>query len=221
MKQIQSAAKSNSISVSLGFSENDNNSVYIAQVLIGPDGQIVSHRRKMKPTHMERTIFGDASGECFSSVAELPFGRVGALSCWEHIQPLIKYHTIAQREDIHVSAWPSLKPHSGGPELWSMSAEEADSNTYAIESTSFVLHCTALITEAGAEKMKTAGGMGIIASDLDLDQIIAAKLFADVAGDYSRPDLMSLNVCTRVKKMMCEDEKVSETEVIHDPKNSK
>ncbi|KAJ6031597.1 Carbon-nitrogen hydrolase [Penicillium herquei] len=256
MKQIQLTAKTNSIAVSLGFSENDNNSVYIAQVLIGPDGQIVSHRRKMKPTHMERTIFGDASGECFASVAKLPFGRVGALSCWEHIQPLLKYHTISQREDIHVAAWPSLTPHSGGPELWSIKLVadsiwkgcHAQSQTYAIESQSFVLHCTALITEAGVEKMRTSGGMGmsspgggssavfgpdgrrltepvnsttetIIYSDLDLDQIIATKLFADATGHYSRPDLMSLNVCTRVKKMVCEDEN-GDTEGIRELEDS-
>lgn len=123
MNRIQACAKSHSIAVSLGFSENDNNSIYIAQVMIGGDGEIKSHRRKMKPTHMERTIFGDASGECFSSVVELPFGRVGALSCWEHIQPLLKYFMISQREDIHVSAWPSLTPHTGKTDLWSMSAE--------------------------------------------------------------------------------------------------
>jgi predicted amidohydrolase len=123
MEAIKTCARTNSIAVSLGFSENDYNSLYIAQVLIGPDGEIKAHRRKMKPTHMERTIFGDASGECLSGVADLPFGRVGALSCWEHIQPLLKFHTFAQREDIHVAAWPSLTPHTGGADLWSMSAE--------------------------------------------------------------------------------------------------
>ncbi|KAJ5690795.1 carbon-nitrogen hydrolase [Penicillium macrosclerotiorum] len=243
MKQIQLAAKANSIAVSLGFSENDNNSIYIAQVMIGPDGQIMSHRRKMKPTHMERTIFGDASGECFASVTELPFARVGALSCWEHIQPLLKYHTISQREDIHVAAWPSLTPHSGGSDLWSMSAEgcRSLSQTYAIESQSFVLHCTALITEVGVEKMKTSGGAlmstpgggssaifgpdgrrltepvdstteTIIYSDLDLDHIVATKLFADATGHYSRPDLMWLNVCRQVKKMVRENDRMSQTE---------
>jgi len=123
MLKIRGCAKDNGIAVSLGFSENDDDSVYIAQVMIGADGEIKFHRRKMKPTHMERTIFGDASGECFSSVAELPFARVRSLSCWEHIQPLLKYHTLSQQEDIHVAAWPILYPHTGGQDLWSMSAE--------------------------------------------------------------------------------------------------
>lgn len=123
MRTICDCARENQISVSLGFSENDNNSLYIAQAIIGPDGAIKCTRRKMKPTHMERTIFGDASGDVFNSVTELPFGRLGALSCWEHIQPLLKFQTFSQREDIHVSAWPPLDPHTGGPDLWSMSAE--------------------------------------------------------------------------------------------------
>lgn len=123
MDTIREAARDNAIAVSLGFSENDDDSVYIAQVLIGADGEVKVHRRKMKPTHMERTIFGDASGHCLAAVAQLPFARVGQLSCWEHIQPLLKFNVISQREQIHVAAWPSLTPHSGGPDLWSMSAE--------------------------------------------------------------------------------------------------
>ncbi|KAJ5729633.1 Carbon-nitrogen hydrolase [Penicillium malachiteum] len=237
IKKIQLCALQNSIAVSLGFSENSNDSVYIAQVMIGPDGQIKNHRRKMKPTHMERTIFGDASGECFDSVAELPFTRVGALSCWEHIQPLLKYHTISQQEDIHVAAWPSLFPHTGGSDLWSMSAEgcQSLSQTYAIESQCFVLHCTTLLTKKGIEQMNTSGGTlmsspgggssaifgpdgrrltepvestteKIIYADLDMDMILAAKLFADATGHYSRPDLMCLNINKRVRKMVYEDE---------------
>lgn len=161
MDTIRSCARDNGIAVSLGFSENENDSVYIAQVLIGADGEIKVHRRKMKPTHMERTVFGDASGQCLSSVAQLPFARVGQLSCWEHIQPLLKFNTISQGEQIHVGAWPSLTPHSGreGKDLWSMSAEGCQtlSATYAIEASAFVLHCTAVLTEKASQLNGTAG----------------------------------------------------------------
>lgn len=123
MKQIQDCAKENSIAVGLGFSERCNDSLYIAQVMIGADGEIKTHRRKMKPTHMERTVFGDASGECFSTVVQLPFARVGTLACWEHLQPLLKYHTISQQEDIHVGGWPNAPAFTGGPSLFSLSGE--------------------------------------------------------------------------------------------------
>lgn len=125
MQRIAECAQKNKIFVALGFSENFHDSAYIAQALIGSDGQILMNRRKLKPTHMERTIFGDASGDCLNNVAETKsaLGRVGMLACWEHTQPLLKYHTYLQRERIHVAAWPPLWEHPGGPGLWSMGTE--------------------------------------------------------------------------------------------------
>jgi hypothetical protein len=124
MRRIQDCAAKNCIVVSLGFSENDHNSLYIAQAIIDIDGKILMKRRKLKATHMERTIFGDASGNSLMNVATTGIGRrVGALACWEHCQPLLKYHTLHQREEIHCSAWPPIVPHQGGPDLWSMSKE--------------------------------------------------------------------------------------------------
>ena len=77
--------------VSLGFSENDCNSLYIAQMIIDSDGKLLVKRRKLKATHMERTIFGDASGYGPKNVATTGVGRhVGALACREHMQPLLK-----------------------------------------------------------------------------------------------------------------------------------
>lgn len=161
MDTIRACAREHNIAVSLGFSENEDDSVYIAQALIGPDGDIKVHRRKMKPTHMERTVFGDGSAHALASVAQLPFARVGQLSCWEHIQPLLKFHTMAQREHIHVAAWPSLTTHSGpeGKDFWSMSAEgcSALSAAYAIEASAYVLHCTAVLTEKAALANQTVG----------------------------------------------------------------
>lgn len=125
MQRICEAAATNEINVALGFSERDGNSVYIAQALIDETGKIAMKRRKLKPTHMERTVFGDASGECLANVVSIPeVGRTGGLSCWEHIQPLLKYYTFSQGEEIHVAAWPPLDPFmDGSPGFWSMSIE--------------------------------------------------------------------------------------------------
>ena len=153
MEEIKSAAKRNSIAIVLGFSErNSTHSLYISQAIISPQGELALHRRKTKPTHMERTVFGDGSGADLTNVAELDFGsevgkvRVGTLACWEHTQPLLKYHTYTQREEIHISMWPPIDPHGGveSPGLYSMSAEGCLglSQTYAMEGGSYVLHCT-------------------------------------------------------------------------------
>jgi predicted amidohydrolase len=111
MDKICSAAKKNKIAVVLGFSENDGDSLYISQCIISAAGEIVNKRRKLKPTHMERTVFGDGDASTLFNVADLEnVGRVGALSCFEHLQPLLKYHNISQKEQIHVAAWPPLHP---------------------------------------------------------------------------------------------------------------
>lgn len=135
MRQICACAAEHGIAVVLGFSENSNNSLYISQATISATGTLEMVRRKLKATHMERTIFGDAGGSSLNNVVTLDLGeskgsngdaegrRVGALSCWEHIQPLLKYHTYLQNEEMHVAAWPPVDPHPGGDALWGMSRE--------------------------------------------------------------------------------------------------
>lgn len=165
MARLQQAAAKYKMVVVLGFSENHHHSLYIAQTTIDSDGKLLNHRRKLKATHMERTIFGDAGAEVLHSVVDTSAGvRVGALSCWEHIQPLLKFHTIQQREQIHVSAWPPVTEHGGDADLglWSMSKPgiEALSRVYAIESGAFVLHTNAVVGQSGIDKMQTQlGGM--------------------------------------------------------------
>ncbi|TGO60668.1 hypothetical protein BOTNAR_0141g00100 [Botryotinia narcissicola] len=236
MRTIQDCAAKYGIVVSLGFSENDNNSLYIAQAIIDGDGTIVMKRRKLKATHMERTIFGDSSGDSLMNVALTRVGRVGTLACWEHCQPLLKYHTLHQREQIHCSAWPPIVNHTGGPELWSMSLEgcQALSQVYAIESQTFVLHTTTVITEKGVNANSSEGGLlmsapgggasviigpdgrvmstplgstteGIVYRDIDLDQALFARSFLDVCGHYSRPDLLWLGCDTRERKLRVEE----------------
>ncbi|KAL8348682.1 hypothetical protein RB598_001786 [Gaeumannomyces tritici] len=225
MDRILQASAEHDIAVALGFSERaDGDSLYISQAVIDKGG-ILSRRRKIKPTHMERTIFGDAASvEELGHVVETSAGggvRVGALSCWKHAQPLLKYHMCAQREQVHVAAWPPLRPHQGA-ELWSISKKgtRAMSQTYAIESQSFVLHATSVLTEKGISQLNTSSGLlfshpgggtsavfgpngkqlskdhldetaeGIIYADIDLDHILGAKAFLDVCGHYSRPNLL-------------------------------
>ncbi|EXJ82737.1 hypothetical protein A1O3_06552 [Capronia epimyces CBS 606.96] len=231
MRTIQNCAAQNDVVVALGFSENDNNSVYIAQALIDSDGKLLMKRRKLKPTHMERTIFGDASGNSLVNVAPTRAGkRVGALACWEHCQPLLKYHTATQREEIHCAGWPPLSPHAG-PELWSLSMEGclSLSQTYAIETQTFVLHSTTVIGPKGIDAMSTAQAMlmnkpgggysaiigpdgrrlseplgptteGLVIADIDPSMAIMARSFLDICGHYSRPDLLWLGCDTRERK---------------------
>lgn len=62
MLRIRQAAAANHIHVVLGFSERVASSLYLAQALIDDKGDVLLHRRKIKPTHLERTLFGDSTG---------------------------------------------------------------------------------------------------------------------------------------------------------------
>ncbi|KAL4899071.1 hypothetical protein BDW74DRAFT_189544 [Aspergillus multicolor] len=162
MLSIRQAAARNAIYVAFGFSERVGASLYLAQVLIGADGNILLHRRKTKPTHVERTLFGDATGDSLTTVVDTPLGRIGMLNCWEHLQPLLKYHTYAQGEQVHVAAWPFNGEYQGGPEPYSVTREANEvtaSRAYALEGGVYVL-VTNQPLSAGGAKLNSEGQAG-------------------------------------------------------------
>ena len=129
--RLSQMAQRHEIHMSVGASERDHGSLYISQFLFSADGEPVSQRRKLKPTHMERTVFGDGDGSHLQ-VVETDIGRVGQLACWEHLQPLTKYAMYSFHEQIHVAAWPSFSLY---PEAYSLGPEmnNAASQMYAAE----------------------------------------------------------------------------------------
>jgi len=217
---IAQAAKDNNIYVSTGASESDHGSLYISQFLFGRDGSLISGRRKLKPTHQERTVFGDGDGSHLH-VSETDIGRVGQLACWEHLQPLSKYAMYSQHEQIHCAAWPAFscmpQAYALGPEL-----NNAASQMYAAEGQCFVIAACGMVSpemyelmvenDAHKEIMFTGGGHavifgpdgkplvdklpedeeGLLIADLNMEEITIAKVFADPVGHYSRPDVTRL-----------------------------
>lgn len=91
--------------VVLGVNERDHGSLYNTQLIFDVDGRIALKRRKITPTFHERMIWGqgDAAG---LTVANTAVGRVGALACWEHYNPLARYALMTQHEEIHCSQFP-------------------------------------------------------------------------------------------------------------------
>lgn len=107
MRRIRAAARENGIFVSMGYSEIDMATLHLAQVLIGPTGDILNHRRKIKPTHVEKLVFGDGAGDTFEPVVDTDIGRVGQLNCWENMNPFLKAYAASLGEQVDVP--PSTK----------------------------------------------------------------------------------------------------------------
>ena len=221
-ERLAKAAKDHSIMVVMGHSEKSGGSLYMGQWIIGADGETIAQRRKLKPTHVERTVFGEGDGSDLT-VWDTPLGRVGALCCWEHLQPLSKYAMYAQNEQVHVAAWPSFSLYRGGAYALGPEVNNAASRIYAVEGQCFVLAPCATVSPemvemlCGTDPMKRqlllAGGgftciyapdgqlmheplpegtEGIVYADLDLGMISLAKAAADPAGHYARPDVTRL-----------------------------
>lgn len=93
IRTIRMAARRHGVHVSLGFTEGTDASVgciWNSNVLIGPDGAILNHHRKLVPTFYEKLVWanGDARG---LRVTATEIGRVGMLICGENTNPLARY----------------------------------------------------------------------------------------------------------------------------------
>jgi len=97
------AAKKNGVQVVMGMTERDGGSLYCTQLFIDEEGEIVGKRRKLKPTHVERTVWGEGDGSDLM-VLDTSYGKIGGLNCWEHVQPLNRYAMYSLGEQIHVGS---------------------------------------------------------------------------------------------------------------------
>lgn len=169
----------------------------------------------------ERTVYGEGDGSDLA-VHSTPLGRLGALSCAEHIQPLSKYAMFSQNEQVHVAAWPSFSVYRGTAFQLSADANNAASQIYALEGQCHVLAPCGIVspqmpdmladTPAKRELLREGGGFaqiygpdgkplcsplpeneeGQLFADVDLGMIRLAKAAYDPTGHYSRPDVVRL-----------------------------
>jgi nitrilase len=220
-KRISDAARDNNIFVSMGLAERRGGSLYIGNWIVDKTGATVIRRRKLKPTHMERTVFGEGDGSDLQ-VKETQLGRIGILACWEHVQPLSKYAMYSQDEQVHIAAWPSFSLYEGIAYSLGGEVSMAITQTYAVEGGCFVLAPSAVTSKKMVElmcdteakrKLLTVGGgyssafgpdgtplierkppdwEGVICVEIDLGLISLAKAAADPAGHYARADVTRL-----------------------------
>jgi nitrilase len=101
---------------------------------------------------VERTVFGEGDGSDLT-VHDTALGRVGALCCWEHLQPLSKYAMYAQDEQVHIAAWPSFSLYRGGAYALGAEVNNAASRIYAVEGQCFVLAPCATVSKSMIEML--------------------------------------------------------------------
>src|ERR1700761_953984 len=211
---VASAAKKQGVVVVLGINERDHGSLYNAQLVFDADGELKLKRRKITPTFHERMIWGQGDGSGLT-VVDTAVGRIGALACWEHYNPLARYALMAQHEEIHIAQFP-------GSLVGPIFAEQIEVTIrhHALESGCFVVNATGWLTEEQIasvtpnEALQNAlrggcmtaiitpegrhlvppltQGEGLLVADLDMDLITKRKRMMDSVGHYARPELLHL-----------------------------
>jgi aliphatic nitrilase len=228
-QRLQEAADRNNLHAIIGVSEKSGGSLYMGQWHYGPDGSVISRRRKLKPTHVERAVFGEGDGSDLI-VSETDVGNVGALCCWEHMQPLTKYALYSENEEIHAAAWPAYSVYNDITYALSAELNMNINQVYAAEGQCFVVAATAVITpelqdmlcktDDERNMIKLGGGYarvfgpdgapigtpldpqeeGLLITDINLGKIAYCKAAADPAGHYSRPDVTRLLINREVRR---------------------
>ena len=239
-ERLRQAAIDHGVFVSAGVSERDHGTLYISQFLFSDTGELLQARRKLKPTHVERTVFGEGDGSDLD-VIETPLGRIGQLNCWEHLQPLTKYALYSMHEQVHIAAWPSFSCY---PEAYSLSGpmNNAVSQVYAAEGQCYVLAPCGVISQAmidvlvqtseqaqlilaggGAARIFAPDGSpvgeplapdeeGLLLAEIDLEAIAVAKSFADPVGHYARADVTQLVLNRRPRRPVIHSESEAHAE---------
>lgn len=216
-ERIGKAVKKVGAYVIMGVVEKDSESsqgtLYCTALFFGPNGELLGKHRKLKPTGSERLIWGEGDGSTMP-VFETPYGRIGALICWENYMPLARAALYNKGVQIYVA------PTADARDTWLASMRHI-----AAEGRCFVLSCNQYSTKdmypehirsrEEFEKLPnelTRGGSCIVGplgeyivepvfgeekilyAELDLTKIVEAQFDFDGVGHYSRPDIFQLVV---------------------------
>lgn len=199
----------------VGVIERDGGTLYCTILFFDDSGSYLGKHRKLMPTAMERLVWGFGDGSTLP-VFDTPFGRVGAVICWENYMPLLRMAMYAKGIQIYCA--PTADDRDG----W-----VATMRHVALEGRCFVLSCNqftrradfpedyraiqgndpdTVISRGGSLIVSPLGevlagphydGETILTAEIDLGEIARGKYDFDVAGHYARPDVFRLSVDER------------------------
>jgi len=217
VQMLGRAAKKAGLYLGIGVIEKDGaacgETLYCSVLYFSPDGDLIGKHRKLKPTGSERLIWGEGDGSTLSAFST-EYGKIGGLICWENYMPLARMAMYGQGVEIY------LAPTADSRETWQATLRHiaCEGRCFVLGCNQFVtkemypsdlemqaelsdqpaLMCRGGSVIIGPTGEVVAGPLwdeeGILYAELDLSEIIKAKIDFDVVGHYSRPDVFQLMV---------------------------
>lgn len=198
--------------------------IYNTNLLLNPQGQILGRHRKLVPTYAEKLVWAPGDGLGLR-VYDTELGKLGTLICGENLNPLVRFLLIAEGEQLHVANYPSipikdLGDFSMAKDIEIRAAAHAlEGKLFNVVSSSIIdSHVVDALGATGEFKAILQGGdschtavygpkglpiagplelgcEGIVYADVDLADLIIAKIRHDVAtSNYNRFDIISLQL---------------------------
>ncbi|MDW7692737.1 carbon-nitrogen hydrolase family protein [Flammeovirgaceae bacterium SG7u.111] len=213
LPRLEKLAKSLNIYLVIGITEKQagNGTLYCSILYLSPKTGLLGVHRKIKPTGLERIVWGEASGESLVTY-NTSIGKLGGLICWENYMPLARMAMYQKGVEIYIA------PTADARDNWTATMKHI-----ALEGRCFVLGCNQyftkqmypkrfqeLVTDEPEEICKGGsvivnpmgevlagavfGKSEILTAELDLSEITKAKLDFDPIGHYARNDIFEFSV---------------------------
>jgi nitrilase len=209
---LANLAAKNHVYLVIGVIERDGGTLYCTALFFAPDGVYLGKHRKLMPTASERLVWGFGDGSTLP-VFDTPFGRLGAVICWENYMPLLRMAMYSKGIQLYCA------PTADGRDTWIATMQHI-----ALEGRCFVLSCNqfarrsdypehypnsfgdepaTILSRGGSCIVNPLGQLlagpnyneeCILTADLDLGDIVRGKYDFDVVGHYARPDIFHLEV---------------------------
>ncbi|CAN7022269.1 hypothetical protein BRARA_F02021 [Brassica rapa] len=215
--KLAEMARKNKVYLMMGAMEKDGYTLYCTALFFSSEGRFLGKHRKVMPTSLERCIWGYGDGSTIP-VYDTPLGKLGAAICWENRMPLLRTSLYGKGIELYCAPtadgsteWQSSMMHialEGG--CFVMSACQFCKRKDFPEHADYLFtdwyddqHQEAIVSQGGSVIISPLGKIlagpnfeseGLVTADLDLGDIARAKLYFDVVGHYSRPDIFNLRV---------------------------
>jgi len=200
--------------------------IFNSNLMIDRQGKIIGCHRKLVPTFIEKLTWGGGDGRSLR-IYDTDCGKVGTLICGENLNPLARFALVAQGEQVHAANYPGQPAgdesnHDIRHTIEIRSAAHSfEGKVFTIAACGvFTQEIADLLGDTEEKKRMVGKGSiglsgifgpngkllagpldpneeGMVIAEIDIEQIIEAKLHHDIAGNYNRFDVLSLNINRR------------------------